>query len=182
MSTINLSAPWIDHYRKMDAFFKFDHQVRVVYDSEAEEVTLYVDSPNKAEALYRLLPTKKELGNGSRLVTLKIVIVPPNGYEPGNSKYDFYIKDAFRDNSALSYVKTINGVFDNDMTFVVFRNAVVQYFNDGLYDINGMRSTLYEELARDIFNPIPGVYYNTDVPAIGLEINPIASRGRPLYK
>jgi hypothetical protein len=42
MSTVNLSAPWIEHYRKMAAFFKFDHQVRVVYDNEAEEVTLYM--------------------------------------------------------------------------------------------------------------------------------------------
>ena len=39
----------------------------------------------------------------------------------------------------------------NSFTYVVFEKEVVQYWNDNLGDINGLRSTLYQDLAKEIF-------------------------------
>ena len=51
------------------------------------------------------------------------------------------------------------------MTYVVFKNCVVQFFNDNLNDCHGLISTLYQDIAAEIFEDanLNGVYYNTDV-------------------
>ena len=46
------------------------------------------------------------------------------------------------------------------MSFAVFAKEVVQYYNDDLTDINGLKSTLYEDIARDVFD-IDGINYCT---------------------
>ena len=64
----------------------------------------------------------------------------------------------------FSYVEEVTGIFSNPITYVVFVNEVVQYYNDNLSDIHGLRSTLYQEIAKDIFETRLGVYYCTDLP------------------
>jgi len=49
------------------------------------------------------------------------------------------------------------------MNHVVFENKVVQYFNDQLDDPYGVKSALYEDLARDVFEDSEGVFFNTQV-------------------
>lgn len=51
------------------------------------------------------------------------------------------------------------------MYYVVFKNCVVQFFNDNLNDIYGNISTLYQDIAREIFADAEweGVFYCTDV-------------------
>jgi len=48
---------------------------------------------------------------------------------------------------------------------VVFKNCVVQFFNDNLNDAHGVISTLYQNIAAEIFEDanLPGVHYCTDV-------------------
>ena len=56
MARIRKSAPWVDYYYELEVMFKEDPEVRVVYDEEAYEVKLFVDSMTKANALAELLP------------------------------------------------------------------------------------------------------------------------------
>ena len=48
------------------------------------------------------------------------------------------------------------------MTFIVFEKVVVQWFSDSIGDWYGLTSTLYQDLAKDIFGNIDGVYFCTD--------------------
>ena len=54
MAKLNLSPPWVQFYHEVDALFKHDTDVNVIYDdSKAPEyaLKLYVDNIAKADAL-----------------------------------------------------------------------------------------------------------------------------------
>jgi len=74
---------------------------------------------------------------------------------------------AFEKNPAFAYAvaPTEDDYTWFDMVYVVFKNCVVQFFNDNLNDCHGVISTLYEDIARDILtgSAVQGVYFNTDV-------------------
>jgi len=158
MALLKLSSPWMNYYHEINAFFKDDPDVQIIYDMEENEIKLYVADNKKAVALSELLPTEKVFGN----VPLKITVVLPNSYSrvPCEQLFDAALKN----NPALSFIKTIQGIMTNNITYVVFKNAVVQYYNDNLGDYYGNCSTLYENIARDIFNEVEGVFFCTDKP------------------
>ena len=60
--TLNLSAPWIEFYHKVETLFDPDPNVAVVYDDAAKIIKLYVDGTDKANALEKLLPKEKVFG------------------------------------------------------------------------------------------------------------------------
>lgn len=160
MALLNLSAPWVIFYCEVRALFAEDHEVHVVFDEENYHIKLYVDKGDKAEALSLLLPDHKVFGN----ITLKLSVVPANN---GDGLFgDFSTAElysiAFNDNGAFSFSKTITGIFANDLTYVVFKKRVVQYYNDSISDIYGQCSTLYQDIAKDVFVEASGVYYCTD--------------------
>ena len=136
---VKLSPPWVEHYHKISAFFKYDSEVKVFYDDDEKEVRLYVDNAKKANALSKLLPREKAFGN----VVLKIAVIPADKSLTDEAAEAEFV-DAFANNVALSYTKTFNTIMGK-MTFIVFRNEVVQYWNDNLGDINGLCSTLYQD-------------------------------------
>lgn len=155
---MKMSSPWVEFYREIEALFAQDPEVKVVYEEEKNEVKLYVENARKADALTQLLPAEKTFGN----VTLKVTVIPAN--DTTVSKADL-IAEAFDGNPALSYVQHVDavmGAFD----YAVFQNKVVQFFDDNLADINGNKSTLYENIARDVFNDL-GVFFCTEAP-VGL--------------
>ena len=78
--------------------------------------------------------------------------------------------DAFEGNPALSYIVRGSLPMVDMNVYVVFKNKVVQYFNDNLMDINGFCSTLYENIARDIFEKMDGVFYCTDCEILFIRI------------
>ena len=129
----------------------------MVFDEENYEIRIYVDSPIKAEALEQLLPKEKNFVD----IVVSIIIIPGN--ENASSKIDLF-KKAFEGNEALSFIETIDDVFTNPIHYVVFKNEVVQYFSDNLSDIHGVRSTLYQDIAREIFEDADGIYFCTDFP------------------
>ena len=140
---MKLSAPWVFFYRELEALFKDDPEVRVVFSEEEYEVKLFVENPRKADALQQLLPTEKVFGN----VTLKITIIPAND---GKLTIAQAFNDAFAGNPALVglyHIETPMGAFD----YAAFKGKVVQFFNDDLSDLNGNCSTLYQEIAKDVF-------------------------------
>ena len=168
MAMAKLAPPWITYVKELEQMFKFDPEVHVVYDNDEYEVKLYVDTAPKASALMELLPATKDFGN----VALHIIIVPANGTLVV-TRANLY-QTAFKGNGAFSFVKTIPGIFANDLTYVVFRNRVVQYWNDNLGDVYGQQSTLYQEIAKNLFGETEGVFFCTDVE------EPVRQLGAPL--
>ena len=162
MATFHLSAPWVIFYREIAAMFKYDPQVHVIYDEAENHVKLYVDETEKALALSAMLPSSKVFGS----VELRISVIPENYnscLNTGTLSNQELFETAFEDNAAFSFAKTIPGIFSNNLTYVVFRNRVVQYFSDDLGDIYGQCSTLYQEIAKHIFGERDGVFFCTDV-------------------
>ncbi len=154
---MKLSAPWVNFYRELEALFAQDPEVRVVYEEETNEVKLFVENARKADALAQLLPAEKAFGN----VTLKIAVIPAN--DEGVSKAEL-IAEAFDGNPALSYIQHVDAVIGS-FDYAVFENKVVQYFNDDLSDLNGLKSTLYQDIAKDVFGEDAGVFFCTEAPA-----------------
>ena len=153
---IKLSAPWVTYFRKLEALFGEDPDIDVRLDEDKYIITLYVKGNDKADALNQLLPYKKEFGG----VTVGINVVPAN--EDDLSKEDLF-SIAFRGNPAFSYMTSIDGILSNRFTYVVFKNKVVQFYNDNLGDVHGFCSTLYQDLAKEIFENEKGFYYCTDI-------------------
>lgn len=155
MENIKQVSPWIEYYEKINTLFGEDPDVNVVMDNDNTILKLYVNGDDKASALMELLPGEIKYGN----ITLEIEIIPAN--QPAKTRLDLY-KDAFAGNPAFSFAYSgAKGLYQAD--FIVFRNRVVQYHNDDLYDINGFRSTLYQEIAKEIFED-EDIHFCTDTP------------------
>lgn len=157
MAKLNLSSPWMIYYREISALFKEDPEIRILLDEDAMELKIYIARDKKALAIEALLPSEQEFGN----VTLNITILRPNKLDLSDSRIDV-IKEAFKDNPAVCDIKTISGMFDFDLYFVIFKKIVVQYFTDDLSDYHGLKSTLYEDLARKVFGQSNNIFFCTD--------------------
>lgn len=150
---IKLSAPWDEYYRKVEAMFKYDNEVHVVYYPEEYKIKVYVENQAKAEVLSLMLKPDVIFGE----IALLIEVVPPNTIlRSAGEAYE----EAFKNNVAVEEVRVSTGVFK--ATYIIFNKEVVQYFNDNMGSLYGLKSTLYEDIAREIFNDIPGVFYCTD--------------------
>ena len=157
-----ISPPWFTFVSELKAMFGEDPDIRIEHTNEFE-IKMYVNDVDKASALYLLMPYSRDYGN----VGVVIEVIPPNGEQSSidHEDYSELFKAAFKNNPVLSYVQKVEGLLGFNATYVVFKNKVVQYFNDNLCDINGNTSTLYEDIARDIFekNIESGIFFCTDV-------------------
>lgn len=160
MAKLKLAAPWTTYYRQIQAMFKNDEQVRVIFDENEIKIKLYVDNSQKALALERLLPESVTFGN----VTLNICVIPANIDDKvvEISSDIEAVKQALEGNEAVAQFYPIEGIFSNRMLYVAFKKEVVQFFNDDLSDIRGMCSTLYANIANELFGRINGVFFCTD--------------------
>lgn len=161
---MKISPPWITYVNEVNCLFEHDPEVQLIYDNDEKTVELYVEDPTKAFAIDRLLPDEVEYGN----IVLEVKVIPGNKASseeiPENPTNDWFFNTAFKNNPVFAYTKTINGLFSNDLTYVVFKNKVVQFFNDNLNDIHGLISTLYQEIAEEVFSDeLNGVCYCTDI-------------------
>lgn len=148
---VDLSAPWEEYAKKVEALFEFDPEITVKF----KDLTLnvYVESHDKYEALINLMPEKKKFGN----VSIVINIYPSN-----KVKNDaFYIANLFKGNENITQMREVT-VGTNPMFFVEFKKQVVQYYTDNLADLHGNRTTVMEQIAREVFDDINGVYFCTD--------------------
>lgn len=152
---LKLSSPWQTYVNELMAMFKDDPEVTIKFDDESKIVKIYAAKSSKASALETLLKHEVTFGK----VTLKVEVVPPN-----TDTIDILeaFDDAFSGNPAMSYTFPIESPIGT-FRYVVFKNEVVQFFNDQLDDINGNRSTLYQNIAKDIFDEHLSVNYCTDV-------------------
>jgi len=168
MATLHLSAPWIIYYREVQAMFKHDEQVHVVYDKAENHLKVYVEDGIKAAALTKLLPPTRNFGD----VSISITVIHANRIEvPDDSKWSMeaLFNAAFEGNAAFESVHSIPSVLmGNPIAYVIFSKEVVQYFSDDLGDYYGIHSTLYENIAQDIFVGLGGVFYCTYPDETGL--------------
>lgn len=151
----NVAPPWITYSRRLHKLFELDPEVRVEYVEDDEKaVKLYVESQEKADALSKVLPGSVSFGN----VDLKIEVIPANVDE---SPFKM-LEKAFKGNPVVSYTETVPA-YGQELNFVVFQPEVVQYRNDNIGDIHGIESTLYQDIAKEVFCEIPGVLFCTDI-------------------
>lgn len=150
---IKLSPPWIVFYEKINALFKDDPAVKVDYDEDTKAIRLYVEGAEKADALSQLLPTEKTFGD----ITVKVTVIPANMESP--SRLQLFQK-AFEGNPAFAYIHESGGIFN--FNYVVFKAKVVQYEGDNTGDLNGLTSTLYQDIAKDVFEDVSGVFFCTE--------------------
>ena len=157
LTNLNLSAPWVEFYQEIKALFGDDPAIRIDYNQDTRVISLRVEGEEKAAALEALLPKEKTFGN----VTVQVQVIPANALKA--SRLPLF-QAAFEGNPAFAYVKVAADM--SALTFgadyVVFKKEVVQFFNDDLSDVYGVKSTLYEEIARDVFGPDAGVFFCTD--------------------
>ena len=160
---LKISPPWITFVNEVNAMFQHDPDIRIEYDNDNVEVRLYVENSAKAAALEQLLPFEVYFGN----VVLTVVVIPANENDivQAMSDMESLFNAAFDGNPVFAFTRSVQGILSNKITYVVFKNRVVQFFNDNLNDIHGNVSTLYEDIARDIFDDetIHGVFYCTDI-------------------
>lgn len=170
MAKINLISPWDEYYNKMVAFFEEDFKVTVLYDDKddnAKYINVLVDNLEKARALEILLEHEKQFGN----ITLYIGVIPANeipqevdrrlGVWKDDENYYYLYQSALLCNMNLFTIREVKGLMGSDAIYVVFKKKVIQYYNDNIGDFYGMKSTLAENIARDIFVPHVGVFFNT---------------------
>ena len=156
MAILKLSSPWMIYQRKLAAFFREDPGVNILYDEDAKEVKLYIENAAKADALSQLLPHEKKFGN----VTLKVTV--HSGNLGSTSKMTLFGR-ALDGNRAVAYMKTVSCLAGDMAYFIVFKKEVVQYFTDDIGDLHGIHSTIYQDLANDIFENHENVFFCTDV-------------------
>lgn len=153
---VKLSPPWAEFYQEINALFGDDPAINVSYDEEQYVVTLRVEDQNKADALEALLPKERTFGN----VTVKVQVIPANRTQ--SSRLSLYQR-AFEGNPVFSNAVSVpSSMAAFGAEYLVFKKKVVQYFVDDLGDVNGLRSTLYQEIAKDVFGEDAGVFFSTD--------------------
>ena len=153
---MKLCSPWIKLYREVQAMFEKDEDITVVLDEY--DVRVYVKTQEKADALGRLLNYEYKFGN----VVSHVHVLPANGEKKLAVGEDEQFKVAFEGNSALKEVIPVSSPI-GDLVYVIFNKEVVQYRNDDLGDYYGNCSTLYQEIAKDIFISRPNLFYCTDI-------------------
>ena len=156
MAKMKLSAPWVIYAKEVTELFREDPEIIVCYDEGSNTIRLYVENAEKADALTKLLPAEKTFGN----VTVRTVVFPANVSAP--PKVSLF-QTAFKGNPVFVGASTVEGIFTNPVSYVVFKNKVVQYYADNLHDLYGNCSTLYQEIAKDVFGEDDGICFCTDV-------------------
>lgn len=159
MAIISKAPPWETFYHEVEALFDGDLDIDVMrsYSEKEKRIVIYVQNNEKYKILTRYMPAKKIFGG----VEILIDLVPADTKDAnGNAQED--MKKLFAGNGNVSRVET-QGFPSGLVTYVAFKNDVVQFYDDNLADINRNKSMLMETIARDVLSePIDGVYFCTD--------------------
>ena len=164
---LKISPPWVVYAKKLEALFDGDPQIafNVNWTSNKPSVVLACNNGDKVAALQHLLPSEVSFGN----VVLEINVAGPVSNRAFTSTKELF-DVAFDKNPAYAYsvAPSQEGYWYADFCYVVFKNCVVQFFADNLNDAHGLISTLYQDLAEEIFSTAKLPYssrpaYCTDV-------------------
>ena len=162
---MKLSPPWVTYINKVQALFGGDPELAISVDIAVPSIKIATKNGDKAAALIRLLPDHICMGS----VTLQIEIDAPISNLAFTSNKHLF-ETAFNGNAAFAYCVCPDdeGYYFINYTYVVFKNCVVQFFNDNLDDPHGVLSTLYQNIAAEVFSeahlvPSGIVSYCTDI-------------------
>ena len=159
---LKILPPWTIAIRKLEALFDGDPLIAFNVDYSEPSVVLSCNNGDKVAALQQILPNEIAFGN----VKMKVIVDGTPSNRAFTSKVELF-DTAFSGNPAYAYSLSPSdeGYWFFSMTYVVFKNCVVQFFNDNLNDCHGLISTLYQDIAAEIFEDagLSGVYYNTDI-------------------
>lgn len=160
MMNYTISSPWYTFGRKVKALFGGDPDYRIGDVREANdggadyELDFEVRNHRKFVALDRVFPKVKAFGN----VKLRINLFDEeNGAE---DRVDL-IRKIFDGNPAVSNIADVYDAADARHGYVLFRPEVIQFFNDDLSDLNGNWSGLAQDIAREVFEDLPGIHFCT---------------------
>lgn len=142
---VTISPPWLGFFRELEALFGKDPEITLRYVDEPTAVKFYVDNEAKAAALDAILPKSKNFGG--KVIYVDLVLTN----KAKNPSVASLFKTAFEGNPAFIEMIDIEGVFVNPIHYCVFAKEVVQYWNDNLSDPLGNVTTLYQDIAKDIF-------------------------------
>ena len=149
-----LAAPWVIWANQVEAFFKEDTNVKVEYDDNEKVITLRVFDQEKADALTKLLPGEKTFGN----VSVKVKIIPAN--EECDDNITLFEK-ALKGHPVVSRIINTETLWGT-VNFVMFNPKVVQYYSDEFFDLNGVTTTVYQDLAKEVFDSKDGIFFCTE--------------------
>lgn len=151
---MKLSPPWITFFHEVEALFDKDPEIKVEYTDNEHignplnpRIKIYVDNEKKYDALSQLIPDMRVFGN----VVCYIDIVPANAI---TSTREQLFRDAFANNPIVEDIVVIDDVYSYNAGYVVFSGDVVQFFNDDLTDLHGMKTMLYQDIAKDVFGNV----------------------------
>ena len=158
---LKLSPPWITYINQVQALLDGDPEIAINVNARENSLVIATNNGDKATALVKLLPSEKTWGN----ITWTISVDGPMSNRAFVSNKELF-ETVFKKNPAFSccVAPVQDGYQFIDFTYVIFKNCVVQFFNDNLNDAFGNVSTLYQDIAPEVFENTPiGVHYCTDV-------------------
>lgn len=161
---LKLLSPWVIFFKKVSALFDGDPQLTCAmnYDGPTPSIVISCSNGDKVTALQQILPESINYGG----VELDICIDGTPSNRAFLNKKELF-ETAFENNPVFAYAfSPVEDVYNwFDMTYVVFKNCVVQFFADNLNDCHGVISTLYQDIASDVLTgpSTQGVYFNTDI-------------------
>lgn len=161
---LKILPPWSIAIKKFEALFDGDPQIacNADYSGSGPAIVLACNNGDKVTALKRILPEEISFGG----IQLKVAVDGPESNLAFETKKQLF-ETAFSGNPAFAYAfcPEEEGYNWFSVTYVVFKNCVIQFFADNLNDCHGVISTLYQTIAEDILTgeDAKGVFFNTDV-------------------
>lgn len=162
---LKILPPWTLVIRQVEALFDGDPQIACNdnFSGANPSIVLACNNGDKVAALLQILPTAP-IDFGGVKFSITVDGTPSN--RAFKNKKELF-ETAFAGNPAFAYAvsPTDDGYNWFSITYVVFKNCVVQYFADNLNDCHGIVSTLYQNIAESLLTGpgAQGVFFNTDV-------------------
>ena len=149
---VGLASPWQEYCSELKALFAMDDEVTVwdiEEDSMGKVLSIEVKNLEKYVALSELIPEEKVFGN----VKLRIDIYDVVNEIEDMDKADL-LEKAFAGNPIFDKMLRMRDVTGTPHFFAMFEPTVIQFYNDDLLDPNGFKTTLVQDVARDIFGEV----------------------------
>ena len=153
---MKLSPPWVTYFHKVQALFEKDDSVTVDFDEKNCCLNIIVkEDVEKGEAIQKLFPSEKVFGNN--VMKINVITIMEEKQIPTAQIFAY----AFCGNPIVEDIINASDILRDDQTYIMFQNKVVQFFNDDIYDYNGVCTTLYQDIAKDVFKDFADVHYCT---------------------
>ena len=158
---LKLSAPWCTYYKMISCLFAEDPEVDVRFHEDLSTIVVLVKNVRKADALTQLLPNEKTFGNVTVNISIETIRTEKDKATEFTSLEDI-LTTAFDKNTAVSDIKFVEDIFGGNWAYVMFKPVVIQFFNDDITHPNGCMTTIYQDMAREVFISSYGVFCCTD--------------------